>query len=199
MFLMISPETQATLNTLTVNVFDESGFPPAGTAGAVRLADVPVQIYALNGTLVDSGVTNSTGSIAFSLPVGTYELMYGGSLITSYDSGVWWGISSQMVEVSSLTSVDVYAMRIIFHHYDGGNNFELNYIDLNTTTMNYETLITVQPGQLIHAEFSWWELETRNVPVWYVSAFGSWNPTSALGNLASGTASPSSHTLHSVQ
>jgi hypothetical protein len=185
--------------TLNVNVFDEGGFSPASVHGAVRLTDIPVKIYALNGTLVDSGITNSTGSVSFNLPVGTYNMTYGGTMITPYDSGIWWAISSKIVDVQNdPTNIDVHAIRIIFHHYTGGNNFELNYIDLNTTTANHENSIIAAPGQQINAEFSWWELETANVPVWYVSVFGSWNPTSTLGNLASGTASPSSHNLHTV-
>lgn len=191
-----TPPATATLN---VNVFDEGGFSPASVNGAVRLADIPVEIYSPDGTLIGSGLTDSTGSVSFNLPVGTYNVTYGGTTITPYDSGIWWAVSSKIVDVqNNPTNTDVYAIRIIFHHYSGGNNFELNYIDLNTTTANHENSITVAPGQQINAEFSWSELETANVPVWYVSVFGSWNPTSTLGNLANGVASPSSDNLHTV-
>jgi hypothetical protein len=69
-------------------------------------------------------------------------------------------------------------------------------IDLDTATPEHETMLKCFPDQTISIEVSWWELETTNWPVWYVSLFGDWKPTTPLSNLASGTSSPSTHELY---
>jgi len=199
MFSTLAPQAKCMYASVVFTVFDEAGFPPPSSTGAKRLADIPVDVYTLGGVKVAGGLTGSTGEISFNLPLGIYNITYGGKMITPYESGAWYGITSKIVFIFiDPTYIDLYAPVIIFHSYSGGNNFELNCIDLDRVTSTPEDVITVAPGQEINAEFSWWELETHNVPVWYVSAFGSWNPTSALGNLASGVASPSTHNLHTV-
>jgi hypothetical protein len=179
--------------TLTINVFDESGFPPASIHGVNRIADMPIKIYKLDDSLVASGSTDASGTASFNLANGQYKIVYG-SKVTEH-----FGVASKIVDVSGGSmNLDIYSFQAQFHTYSGGGPYELDHIDLDKNSAGYQDVITVQPGQQINAEFSWWELETVNVPVWYVSAFGSWNPTSALGNLAWGCASPWSHNLYTI-
>lgn len=195
-FSMVIPQVKAT--SLEVNVFDESGFHPASLHGALRLEGIPIKVYTLEDILVASGFSDSNGKAYFSLDEGIYKIIYGGK-ITGETGGGGLGVSSKIIDVSgSSISTDLYCFRVTFHSYEAGGPYELNYIDLDKNSDGYQDKITVRPGQEVNAEFSWWELETVNVPIWYVSAFGSWNPTSALGNLASGTASPTTHVLHTV-
>jgi len=191
-------EGATTAGNLRVNVFDESGFPPSSTSGTRSLPDIPVEIYTLGDSLVATGVTDSTGTISFNLPEDSYKIVYGGK-VTGATGGGGYGVASQIVDVSgTFTEVDLYCFQVTYHSYEAGGPYELNYIDLDTGSTGYQDVITVRPGESVNAEFSWWELETRNVPVWYVSAFGEWDPTTALGNLGSGCASPSSHNLYTV-
>ena len=200
MLSMLATQVKLTyaLTTLTVNVFDEAGFPPASIHGAYRLPDIPVEIYTLNDILVASGVTDPSGAVTFNLAEGSYKVIYGGK-VTGATGGGGFGVASKIVEVSgSSVSVDLHCFGVTYHSYLAGGPYELNYIDLDTSSGGHQDTIIVQPGAQVNAEFSWWELETINVPVWYVSAFGEWSPTSALGNLGLGVASPSSHNLHTV-
>jgi hypothetical protein len=190
---IFTPEVRA-MTTLNITVFDESGFPPASIHGVNRLENVSVKIYTLDDTLVISGLTDSSGTVSFDLAEGSYRISYGGGRL---------GVSSKIVDVSgSSVSVDLYCFTIMYHIYDSGkgvgDTYELNYIDLDRDSSGYQDTVIVQPGQQVKAEFSWWELETANWPVWYVSVFGEWAPTSAIGNLGSGVASPSSHNLYTV-
>lgn len=185
------------MTTLSVNLFDESGFPPSSVNGVNILAGVPISIYTLENTLVAVGQSNSSGTASFNLEEGTYKLVYGGAVLSN---GARIGLASKILDVSgSSLNLDLYCFEVSFHEEGIGRPYELNYIDLDVDSPGNQDAITVQPGQQVNAEFSWWELETVNGPVWFVSAFGSWNPTSALGNLASGVASPSSHNLHTIR
>lgn len=184
--------------TLKVTVFDESGFPPASSSGPRSLADIPVKVSTLDDTLVVSGVTDPSGIVSFNIGEGTYKIVYGGLAIDPR-GGSAYGSASKIVDVSgSFMSIDLYCSTVTFHSYEAGGPYELNYVDLDRDSAGYQDAMTVQPGEQINAEFSWWELETHNVPVWYVSVFGSWSETSALGNLKSGCASPSAYRLHTA-
>lgn len=182
---------QTSLSTLTVNVFDESGFPPSSINGSIRLPDIPVNVFLPDDTPVANTTTNINGTASFLLPEDQYKLVYGGTQ--------WIGVASQTVNLTGgSTSIDLYCFYVTFHDFDAGGPFELDHVDMDTSSVGYQSAISVDPGQQINAEFSWWELETQNVPVWLVSAFGDWAPTSALGNLESGGASPTSHFQHNV-
>lgn len=200
-----------TTGTLTLTVFDESGFAPASANGFQRLAEVKVKIYDAGGSLVASGQSGNDGTVTFNLDPGAYTVQYGGSLyrytttpqstdLTTY--GACLPDSKQVTVTQGINQLNLYVAGLLFHVYqsgsDGGDPFQLDYVDLNSTTADHETTITVSPGQTVHAVASFWELETINVPVWWASVFGDWNPTATLANLASGVASPSSHTLHTV-
>jgi hypothetical protein len=183
--------------TLNITVYDESGFPPASGNGANVLPGIPLEIYTLGNILVANGTTDSHGTASFSLQQGSYNISYGGVIIPGWGK---FAVTSKLVDVyGSSRGIDLYCPEVTYHVYSEGGPFELNYVDLDVNTPDYQGTINVQPGQLVNAEFSWWELETVNVPVWYVSVFGDWAPTAALGNLGSGTAAPSSHNLHTVQ
>lgn len=198
--LLSSPLFIIQVNAETVNlkitVFDESGFVPASQLGSRKIESILISIYKLNGQFISSKLTNSQGEATFTLNVGTYNVTAGWKLI---HDGLGFGKTWKIVDAFNLnTNVELYVPLIIFHSYNNGHNFELDYMDLKTSTTQHETLIEVNPGQTISAEFSWWELETANVPVWYVSVFGSWNPTNPLKKLASGVASPTSYNKHTM-
>lgn len=183
---------------LNVNVFDESGYSPASVTGTKRLTNMPVKVYSLDDSLVASGVSGSSGIASFILTEGTYDVVCGSSSGADW-GGMWFGTTSKTVQVSGTTmNIDIYCRAVTYHSYEAGRPFELNYLDLDRNAAGHQDGITVRPGQQVNAEFSWWELETVNVPVWYVSVFGSWNPTTPLGNLKTGVASPTSHNLHTV-
>jgi hypothetical protein len=189
-----------TENTVLVTVFDESGFPPAGSSGAEKLSQVPVNVTMLDGSIVASGITDNTGSLQLTLSLGTYDFEFGGVFAgvvgTSYKMPI--GKRTTRATIDGTNTVELYAFAVTYHNYSAGGPYELNYVDLNRDTSDHETVVRVKPGQQVNAEFSWWELETVNVPVWYVSIFGSWSATSALERLGSGVASPSSHNLNTL-
>jgi len=197
--------------TLNVNVFDESGFSPPSATGFQKLAEVKVKIYDAASNLIASGQSGNDGTVTFNLDPGVYTVQYGGCLyryITSPQSsdlahyGACLPDSAQVTVAQGSNQLNLYVAGLLFHEYqwgsDGGDPFQLNYVDLNSATADHETSITVSPGQTVQAVASFWELETINVPVWWASVFGDWNPTTALANLAEGVASPSSHNLHTV-
>lgn len=196
----------AALGGVTVTVFDESGFSPSSSGGVRKLSQIPVSVYSLDGSLVTSGTTDSTGSLTLTIAEGIYNFVYGGSWahpVGSPPLEAWAiGVSTTEVTISSTTTtVDLYAFAVAYHQDwpGGGSTFELDHIDMDLATPGYQTSVTVNPGQQLTVEMAFWELETVNVPVWYASAFGSWNPTQALSNLQSGVASPSAHTLYTKQ
>jgi hypothetical protein len=197
--------------TLTLTAFDESGFSPASATGFQKLAEIKVKIYDASSNLIASGQSGNDGTVTFNLDAGVYTVQYGGCLyryITSPQSSdlAYYGAclpdSAQVTVAEGSNQLNLYVAGLCFHAYqsgsDGGDPFQLDYLDLDTTTTDHETSLTVQPGQTVQAAASFWELETINVPVWLVSAFGDWNPTVTLANLAEGVASPSSHSLHTI-
>ncbi len=197
--------------TLNVTVFDESGFMPASANSFTKFAEVKVKVFDGDGNLVASGQSGDDGTVAFSLGVGTYTVQYGGCLARSVASakssdlahyGALLPDSQQVTVGQGNNQLNLYSAWLLFHEYkwgsDGGDPFQLDYLDMNSATSEHETSITVSPGQTVQAVVSIWELETTNVPVWLASAFGDWNPTVALANLDSGVASPSSHNLHTI-
>lgn len=196
--------------TLRVNAFDESGFPPASDDGFAMFAEVKVKIYDMDDNLIASDKTGDDGSVTFNLNPGTYTIEYGGCLVRSptsptTDLKYYHPIlpsSTEVTVVSGTNEVDLHVVSLLWHVYkwgsDGGDPFELNYLDLDSDTPEYEDSIWVAPGQTVEAEASFWELETVNVPVWYASVFGEWNPTTSLANLASGCSSSSSHNLYTI-
>jgi hypothetical protein len=197
--------------TLNVTALDESGFVPASADSFTKLAEVKVKVYDENGNMVASGQSGDDGTVAFSLDVGKYVVQYGGCLARSVTTtrssdlahyGALLPDSRPVTVHQGTNQLNLYCAWLSFHEYewgsDGGNPFQLDYLDLNNATSEHETSITVSPGQKVQAVVSFWELETTNVPVWLASAFGDWNPTVALANLDSGVASPSSHNLHTV-
>jgi rhamnogalacturonyl hydrolase YesR len=189
-------EANIETTTLNVTVYDESGLPPSSISGPNELSGIPIKIYTSGDVLVATGASDSNGMASFNLQQGYYRVVYGGIVVAG--SGRF-AVISKMVYVSGhCLNIDLFCPEVTYHVYSEGGPFELNYVDLDTNTTGYQNTVYVQPGQLLNTEFSWWELETVNVPVWYVSAFGDWNPTMALGNLGSGCSSPSSHNLHTT-
>jgi hypothetical protein len=194
-FSIFAPQIEAdAITILNLNFFDESSFPPTSAYGANRLAGIPIEIYMLDDTLVTSGISNSSGMASFSLSEGSYKIVYGGE-------GAF-GVATEIVDVfGASVSIDLYCLFVTYHTYMSPyelSYIDLSYIDLDVDSEGYQYEVTVQPGQQVNAEFSWWILEVQSTPVWYVSVFGNWSPTSALGNLAYGTASPSSHSLYTI-
>jgi hypothetical protein len=178
------------------NMFDESDFDPPGLVEASRLIGIPIEIYTLTDVLVAAGTSDSNGQASFVLAPDTYKVYYGGVEISG--QGLF-GESSVTVTVSEDSlNMNLYCFWVMYHISGSGSPFDLNYVDLDTTLAGYQDILHVSLGETINAEFSWWELETINTPVWYVSVFGDWDPTNSLGNLANGVASPSSHNLHTV-
>jgi hypothetical protein len=166
------------------------------------LSGVPITLKALDGTILAIGTTDNTGVFQVAIADGTYNFVYGGSNATFVDGGGLWIIianQTKTVTVDSTTlNIDLYAVSVTFHVYSfggGGWTFSFDHIDMDTSTPGYQSTITVTPGQTLTIETAFWELETINVPVWYASVFGSWNPTQSLADLASGVASSSSHQL----
>ncbi len=197
--------------TVNITVYDESGFPVASAGGFTKLAEVQVRMYDANGSLVVCGQSGNDGTLTFNLDPGVYTVQYGGCLyrsianpwsadLTTYPACL--PASKHVTIAKGANQLDLYVAGLLFHVYecgsDGGDPFQLDYFDLNSSTADHETTITVSPGQTVQAVASFWELDTINVPIWYVSVFGDWNPTTALANLAEGCASPSSHTYHTV-
>jgi len=205
-FSVLTFQLKAANVSLTVTVFDESGFSPPSSSGTKKLSQVPVDVFSLDGSLVASGTTDNTGTLSLSLAEGSYNFVFGGlwaGVVGSSDK-LPIGIATTKVTISSTTTtVNLYAFTITYHVYSfdggGGWTFELDHIDMDLATAGYQTGVTANPGQQLTVEMAFWELETKNVPVWYVSAFGSWNLTQALSNLQSGTASPSAHRLYTKQ
>lgn len=201
-------ETNTTTGTtLAVNAFDESGFPPASSIGFQAIIGLKMRIYDSGNNLVTSGQTGENGSVTFSLNPGIYSITYGGCLARKVGEPItaarpFLPDTKQVTIVSGSNEVNLYAADLFYHVYaapgDGGDPFQLDYLDLNSTTLGYEYSLTVTPGQTVDAIASFWELETINVPVWYLSAFGDWQPTVPLAELASGVASPNSHNLYTV-
>jgi hypothetical protein len=198
-------------STVNITVYDESGFPAASAGGFTKLAEVQVRMYDTNGNLVASGRSGDDGTLTFNLDPGVYTVQYGGCLYRSIAAPYSTDLTtyaaclpdSRQVTISKgANQLSLYVAELSFHVYesgsDGGNPFQLDYLDMNSSASDHETTITVSPGQTVQAVASFWELETINVPVWYASAFGDWNPTAALANLAEGCASPSSHALYTV-
>lgn len=210
---VFTPQVKAsvtTLTTLKINTFDESGFPPASDNGFTPIAEVKIEIYDVEENLIASDKTGDDGSVTFNLDLGTYTIEYGGCLVRSPTSPTtdlmyYHPIlpnSTEVTVISGTNEVDLHVASLLWHVYkwgsDGGDPFELNYFDLDSDTPEYEESISVSPGQAVQAKASFWELETVNVPVWYASVFGEWNPTTSIANLVSGCASPSSHNLHTI-
>ena len=184
------------VSEVVFNMLDESDFNPPGLNDASRLIGIPIEIYTLADVSVTAGTSYSNGQALFNLAPGTYKVVYGGVEIPNQG---WFGERSVTATVSGESlSIDLYCFMVMYHSYSSGSPFELNFVDLNMGIAGYQETLYVSPGETINAEFSWWELETVNVPVWYVSVFGDWAPTTPLGNLGSGVASPSSHNLHTV-
>lgn len=209
MFSVLAPQVKAETTTLKVNTFDESGFSPSSLTGFHKWADVLVSVYTLEEVLVASGLSDDTGSVVFSLDPGSYVLEYGGVMGRPAGEAFTVPLTLDRMEVdvtSGFNEVDMHVKIDFFHFFkdvhgpgSGGWPLELNYIDLDISTPEHEDTINVLPGETVNAEVSFWELETINVPVWYASLFGSWDPTASLSNLASGVSSPSSHNLHTMQ
>jgi len=184
-------------NNLIITVYDEGGFPPSSENGFNFLSDVRIFIYDSVNNLVDAKYTNTIGIASFGVSDGTYTIVAEGKMI---HEGLGYSRTSKSVTVkSSPTYLSLHMPRIIYHSHINGHTYELNYVDLNTDTPDYESYLEVDPGKTINARFSWRELSTVNVPVWYVSVFGSWRPSEALGNLASGTASPNRNIVHTYE
>ncbi|MFQ6129121.1 MAG: PKD domain-containing protein [Thermoplasmata archaeon] len=201
------PEGSSQMATLEITTYDESGFPPPGSDGFYILAFVPINVTDTEGNFVTNGTTNETGFLSFDLPYGSYNLSYGGVNVSMRMGGVLYpGFrtmkkSTIVVLDNDTVVIDLHLTSIGFQWSQGGggHGLELNYIDLNRSTPAKETVLTVPPGTRVETEFSFWELETPNVPIWYVSAYGSWNETSPLANIGSGMCSPSTHNLRTHQ
>jgi len=194
------------ITRLFLTVYEESGYSPASQYGFIKLSGVPIEVYSLGGPLVASGTTDGTGYLVLDVPSGMYNVSYGGVAAprVGVDGSPHIAVSSEFITVpGGPQTIDLYAPDCTYHVYQfpggGGWPLELDHIDLDLNAAGNQDRIVAFPGQTIQVETAFWELETVNVPVWYASLYGSWNETTPLANLASGTASQSSHNLHTQQ
>lgn len=189
---------QGQASQITFQLQDESGFPPASALGFGSLPGLPMALYALDGSLGDDGLTNASGFVTLDVTAGYYLLqcaggpMQGGVIGSPYlDRPLWLDAADHFLLVH-LPWIDRY-------HFATGRPFDFVFMDLDVERSGHQRAITVAPGATVSARVRFKELPTVNTPVWYVSLFGSWQPTSPLANLASGTAGPGRRVVHTVE
>ncbi len=178
---------------LSVLVYPESGFPPASSNPIVPLRNFTVNIYQPNGALIASKKTDVNGEAVFDLHYGKYFIAAPTSDHLNY---VPTTIGFVFTPKNKVAYLYLPWLRTRVKEGPSTNPFWFSFIDLDTSTPEHETMLKCLPGQTISVKVSWWELETTNSPVWYVSLFGDWQPTVRLSNLGSGTAGPGHNQLY---
>lgn len=177
---------------LSVMVYPESGFPPASSEPIVPLRNFTVNIYQPNGALIASKITDTNGEAVFDLHYGKYIIVAAPPADLNY-------VPTRIGFVFTPKKKVVYLYLPWLRTRGPGPSMHplwFNFIDLDTSTPEHETMLKCFPGQTVSVEVSWWELETTNSPVWYVSLFGDWQPTMCLSNLDWGTAGPGHNNLY---
>lgn len=178
---------------LSVIVYPESGFPPASSNPIVPLQNCTVNIYRPNGTLIASKKTDVNGEAVFNLHYGKYIISIPTPTPSAYMPTTIGFVFTPKNKVANLYLPWLYTRNPL---PPSVHPLRFESIDLNTATPEHETMLKCLPGQTISVKVSWWELETTHYPVWYVSLFGDWQPTTPLSNLAWGVSSPSTHELY---
>gem|GEM_PF-7080252 len=179
---------------LIVHVQDESVFEPPSELGPELLANVPVKLFNAAGILMAHGTTDESGTVSLAVAPGRYSLRYGGVVTAKYRLVARH--AKPVVVPRGGAEITVHAALLSWHDHDIGFPMELERIDMDPGTPGDQYVRLVEPGSTLTVDVAWWEKSTVNVPVWFVSLFGDWQPTSALAELASGVASPSSNRLH---
>lgn len=185
--------TKAQISDFTVIVLDESGFPPASILGPSPLYNITAKLTTQEGVLIRSQVTDQNGTAKFRVESGEYRLILetGGAYFSNTMTKT--NVTSQSLDVvlaEPSEELVVYLPTIMYHSFSPGSALELEFIDLNSRTNGTEVEIHVRPGEAVHFATKFWERPTENVPVWYVSLFGSWQPSVSLANLEMGVSSP---------
>lgn len=188
---------------LLITIYDESGMPPSSINGQNKLSNVPIQIRSLDGELVFSGETDSSGTTMANLNSDTYDITYGASIGYTVSSShkLWLMETSQRITIESDQSeLSLLCPAVSYNIYSidggGGSSLQFDHFDLDLTYEGEQESIKVGPGQSISGEVGFWELETINVPVWYCSITASWDIENPVANIASGCASPNTHQYH---
>jgi hypothetical protein len=189
------PGTAAAAQTdLIIHIQDESGFEPPAVLGPEPLANVPVKLFDTGGVLAALGTTDEDGTVRLAVAPGTYSLRYGGATTARHHMVVRH--ARPVTVPRGGAEITVQASLLCWHQHDIGWPMELDRMDMDPGAPGDQHVRSVEPGSTLTVEVAWWEKSTVNVPVWFVSLFGDWQPTTALAELAQGVASPSSNTLH---
>jgi len=179
---------------VVVRLETEGQLRPVSAMGREPMPGLPVRLFDGAGALVAEATTDDDGAARLEVAPGDYALRYGGAVTATGRSAAR---QSRPLRVPpDGVDLDLTVPVIGWHVHDQGGPMELERMDMDPSLAGDQRVARVARGARVTVEVAWWERSTVNVPVYYVSLFGEWQPTEALARLAHGVASPSSNRLH---